>query len=225
MSHAYIGLQGGTFDPIHFGHLRPALEVQMALNLEAVHFIPCAQPVHRDQPVANSTQRCDMIELAIASQPKFKLDSIELELGGASYTVNTLEALKERHPDKGLVLMMGTDAFAKFNTWHQWQRIMQLANLAIMHRPGEPIPQTGEVGQIFRHAWVPNLSELQGQIVDVPITQLDLSATALRSYLSQNVSVEFLMPDAVRHYIKRNQLYGMTNPKIFVGAKAVLTGE
>lgn len=207
MSNTYIGLQGGTFDPIHFGHLRPALEVKMALGLKEVRFIPCAQPVHRDSPLATPEQRCDMIELAIATQPDFILDRIELTLGGASYSVKTLEALKEKMPNKGLVLMMGTDAFAKFNEWHQWQRILTLANIAIMHRPGEPVPQTGEVGQIFRQAWVPNLSELQGQIVDVPITQLDLSATALRSYLKQNVSVDFLMPESVRHYIKQNGLY------------------
>lgn len=203
----YIGLNGGTFDPIHFGHLRPALEVQNRLNLEEIRFIPCYQPVHRNTPSATAQQRCDMIELAIQSQPQFHLDKIEIEQGGPSYMVNTLKTLSKRYPNDGLVLMMGTDAFAKFTQWHQWASILQLANLAITHRPGEPIPETGEEGRVFKQHWVVGLTEQFGQIVDVPVTQLDLSATALRGYLKAGSCVEFLMPDKVLEYIKLHQLY------------------
>lgn len=204
---SFIGIKGGTFDPIHFGHLRPALEVLRALNLQQVRFIPCFQPVHRGQPTVSAQQRCEMIELAIQSREDFVLDKIEIEQGGPSYMVNTLEALTKRYPEKSLVLIMGTDAFAKFDQWHQWQRILELANIAITHRPGEPVPQDGEIGQIFQQHWTPMLSEKAGQIVDLPITQLDLSATALRSYLKQGHCIDFLMPDKVIDYIKTHQLY------------------
>lgn len=202
-----IGINGGTFDPIHFGHLRPALEVLNALGLDEVRFIPAYQPVHRELPSANAQQRCEMIELAIEPQSKFKLDTIEIDRGGPSYMVETLESIKAAEPDAMLVLMMGTDAFAKFNQWHRWQDILHTANLVVTHRPGEPVPCQGEVGQIFKQYWVPNLTEDAGQIVDLPITQLDLSATALRSYLKNGDSVDYLMPLSVAQYIRKHRLY------------------
>jgi len=206
-TNALIGINGGTFDPIHLGHLRPALEVQKALGLEEVRFIPCSQPVHRNQPSVSAKHRCKMIELAIQSQSSFILDKTEIEQNKPSYMINTLKILSKRYNNKSLVLMMGTDAFAKFTTWHQWEEILKLANLAITHRPSEPIPQEGKIGQVFQHHWVPKLSKKTGQIVDIPITQLDLSATALRNYLKQGDCIDFLMPDSVVQYIKQHQLY------------------
>lgn len=202
-----IGINGGTFDPIHFGHLRPALEVLNALKLDEVRFIPAYQPVHRDMPSATVQQRCDMISLAIEPQPNFKLDTIEIDRGGPSYMADTLKSIKTANPDAMLVLMMGTDAFAKFDAWHQWEAILKTANLVVTHRPGEPVPCQGEVGRIFNQYWVPELTNDAGQIVDLPITQLDLSATALRSYLKKGVSVDYLMPLTVADYIRQHQLY------------------
>lgn len=203
----FIGVNGGTFDPIHFGHLRPALEVANSLQLESVHFVPCGQPVHRSAPVVSAEHRCNMVELAIASQPKFVLNRIEADLSAPSYMVNTLAKLQQQLPNKGLVLMMGTDAFAHFDRWFEYQKILEIANLAIMHRPGEPMPQQGEVGNLFEHLWVPKLTEPAGQIVDIAITQLELSATRLRSYLKNSESVDYLLPDEVRNYIAYHQLY------------------
>lgn len=202
-----IGINGGTFDPIHFGHLRPALEVLHALHLDEMRFIPAYQPVHRASPTVSAQQRCEMVQLAIQNQPHFKLDTIELDLGGPSYTASTLEAIKRAEPDATLVLMMGTDAFAKFNQWHDWQGILSLANIVVTHRPGEPVPREGEVGKIFVEHWVPTLTEDCGQIVDLPVTQLDLSATALRSYLKNGDPVDYLMPESVARYIYEHQLY------------------
>lgn len=203
----YIGINGGTFDPIHFGHLRPALEVAEHLALQQVQFVPCFNPVHRGQPRVSAEQRCQMIELAIAGQSRFVLNRIEIEQGGPSYMVNTLASLKQQLPDQGLVLMMGTDAFAKFDCWHQYERILELANVAVMHRPGEALPETGCLGRLFHQHWVANLSADAGEIVDVAITQLDLSATALRSYLKHQQPVDYLMPEAVKDYIYQHQLY------------------
>lgn len=202
-----IGINGGTFDPIHFGHLRPALEVLTALHLDEMRFIPVYQPVHRDSPSATAQQRCDMVRLAIQSQPKFQLDTIEIDRGGPSYMVDTLCSLKQKMPDATLVLMMGTDAFAKFHRWHDWQGILTLANIVVTHRPGEPLPNDGEVGEILRTHWVETLSEDHGQILDLPITQLDLSATALRETLQKREPVDYLMPQSVADYIRQHQLY------------------
>ncbi|WP_127120087.1 nicotinate-nucleotide adenylyltransferase [Thiomicrospira sp. S5] len=202
-----IGINGGTFDPIHFGHLRPALEVLTALHLDEMRFIPAYQPVHRDSPSATAQQRCDMVRLAIQSQPKFQLDTIEIDRGGPSYMVDTLRALKQQMPSATLVLMMGTDAFAKFDSWHDWQGILALANIVVTHRPGEPLPSDGGVEAILQNHWVERLTEGHGQIIDLPITQLDLSATALRDYLKKGEPVDYLMPQSVADYIRQHQLY------------------
>ncbi|NCN42785.1 MAG: nicotinate-nicotinamide nucleotide adenylyltransferase [Piscirickettsiaceae bacterium CG_4_9_14_3_um_filter_43_564] len=202
-----IGINGGTFDPIHFGHLRPALEVLYALKLDEMRFMPAGIPVHRPQPLATIEQRCDMIELAIEDQPNFVLERLEMAIGGPSYTAQSLVHLKQAEPETGLVLMMGTDAFAKFDTWKDWQTILTLANIVVTHRPGEPLPRQGAVGYIFLNHWVPHLTQASGQIVDLPVTQLDLSATTLRAYLQHGDPVDYLMPAKVAAYIKKNHLY------------------
>ncbi|PLA75083.1 nicotinate-nicotinamide nucleotide adenylyltransferase [Hydrogenovibrio sp. SC-1] len=202
-----IGINGGTFDPIHFGHLRPALEVLHALNLDEMRFMPACLPVHRSQPLASIEQRCDMIELAIQHQPKFVLERLEASMGGLSYTADSLAQLKQAEPGASFVLMMGTDAFAKFDTWKDWQSILTLANIVVTHRPGEPLPRQGTVGKIFIDHWAPHLTQSAGQIVDLPVTQLDLSATMLRSYLEYGDPVDYLMPADVAAYIQQNHLY------------------
>jgi nicotinate-nucleotide adenylyltransferase len=202
-----IGVNGGTFDPVHFGHLRSALEVQLALELEQVRFVPCYQPVHRGQPGVSASQRCEMIELAIAGQPGFCLDRVEIDRGGPSYMVDTLAQLKARYPDKGLVLMMGSDAFARFHTWHEWPRILELANLAVTHRPGEALPTRGEAGDILHRHGVERLTRMSQQIVEVIITQLDISATALRAHLHAGRPVDYLTPPAVVAYLNQHKLY------------------
>ena len=203
----FIGINGGTFDPIHYGHLRAALEVQYKLNLEQVRFVPCYQPVHRDSPNVSAEQRCAMIELALQAQPTFCLDRIEIERGGPSYMVDTLAALKQKYTDVGLVLMMGTDAFSRFHTWHNWQQILKLANIAVMHRPGDGLALYSESGQILRAHQVAEFTQPSEQIRDVVITQLDVSSTAVRSHLQHDMPVDFLLPPQVIDYIKTHQLY------------------
>jgi len=202
-----IGINGGTFDPIHFGHLRAALEVQLKLNLEQVRFVPCYQPVHRQSPMVSSEQRAKMIELAIQGQSKFCLDRIELERGGPSYMVDTLATLKQRNERVGLVLMMGTDAFSRFHTWHNWQQILKLANIAVMHRPGDGLTLYSESGQILRAHQVAQFSQPSEQIMEVAITQLDVSSTAVRSHLQHDMPVDYLLPPQVIDYIKTHHLY------------------
>ncbi|WP_040727810.1 nicotinate-nucleotide adenylyltransferase [Thiomicrorhabdus sp. Kp2] len=207
----FIGINGGTFDPVHYGHLRPALEVMQCLGLEQVRFVPCYRPVHKDKPSVSALQRSEMIRLAIQKQPNFVLDTIEMEQGGPSYTADTLAILKKKFQDVSLVLMMGTDAFAKFHTWHKWQQIMQLANIVVMHRPGEPVPQSGESGEIYKQNHVSAFTAEAGQIMDVDVTQLDISSTLVRNHLLAGLSAEYLLPPCVMEYIKEHGLYKPTN--------------
>jgi len=202
-----IGVNGGTFDPIHFGHLRPALEVLMALNLSEVKFIPSFQPVHKNTPSVSAKHRCEMVRLAIKRQPLFSLDPIEVDREGVSFMVDTLSTLKEKYPDDSLVLMMGVDAFAKFDHWHRWQDILGVANLAVMSRPGCLKSYSKKVNEILKKHKVESLSLSFGQIVELSVTQLDLSATALRSFLQKNETVDYLMPASVVEYIQKNNLY------------------
>lgn len=205
----FIGINGGTFDPIHYGHLRAALEVMQKIALQQVRFVPCYQPVHRGTPSVSVKQRCDMIALAIEAQPHFVLDTIEIDRGGPSYMVDTLAELQQRiESDCGLVLMMGTDAFAKFCSWHQWQEILKLANLVVMHRPGEALDLHGDEAKLFTQREVKKFSALHGQIMELAITQLDISSTAIRADLQKGVQADYLTPYRVNQYIQKHGLYG-----------------
>lgn len=202
-----IGINGGTFDPIHYGHLRPALEVMQQLNLAQVQFVPCHQPVHKASPTVTAEQRCEMIELAIKHQPKFVLNKIEINKGGPSFMVETLSLLKPQHANDSLVLMMGTDAFAQFHRWHCWQDIIKLANIVIMHRPGEPVPLECTSGQIYSEHRVDVFTRPYGQMLDIEVTQLDISSTKIRQQIANGQGAEYLLLPCVMEYIKEQALY------------------
>lgn len=202
-----IGINGGTFDPIHYGHLRPALEVQQHLGLDRVLFVPCYQPVHRALPQVSAEQRCAMIELAIENQPTFALEKIEIERGGPSYMLDTLASLKQKEPEACLVLMMGTDTFSQFDRWQNWQGILKLANLAIMHRPGEVLPSEGDVGKIYQSHQVAQLTQASGQIVDMAVTQLEISSTMVRQQIKDGHTADYLLPSNVMEFIQKHGLY------------------
>jgi len=210
-----IGINGGTFDPIHYGHLRPALEAMQLLQMAEVQFVPCFQPVHKGQPQVSAAQRCQMIERAIEAQPQFVLNKIEIEQGGPSYMVQTLKALKPDFANEALVLMMGTDAFAKFCSWHQWQRILALSNILIMHRPGVNVlsdaAQQGASLSNEESLWLQRKVESftcdHGQIMELAVTQLDISSTQIRQYLQSGMGVDYLTPQSVVQYMQQNQLY------------------
>lgn len=205
-----IGIFGGTFDPIHFGHLRPAIDVLETLNLDQIRFIPCYSPVHRGQPNASVEQRCAMIEQAIQNQPKFVLDKIEIERGGPSYMVETLRELKAKYPETGLVLIMGIDAFAKFNSWKNPAEILQLANLAITKRPSEDDCYNQawlQLAEDLKARFVEKFSEKSGQIVQVDVCQLDISSTKIREKIVKNQQLDFLLPTETINFIQQNKIY------------------
>ncbi|MBM4207853.1 MAG: nicotinate-nucleotide adenylyltransferase [Gammaproteobacteria bacterium] len=206
-----IGIFGGTFDPIHYGHLRSALEVSEIFGLDEVRLIPSAQPPHRDLPVASAVMRLHMLELAIINQPQFVIDQRELNRQGKSYMVDTLSSLRDELSQQPLLLFIGSDAFNKLTSWHQWQRLFDYAHIAVLTRPGYVINeldpfftqrQTGDRRQLSR--------QISGLLFFQPITQLDISATNIRQIVAAGRNPRFLLPDAVISYINEQQLYQNT---------------
>jgi len=207
-----IAVFGGTFDPVHFGHLRPLLEVKQALGLDEVRLIPCFIPPHRQEPGASAEQRLAMLELAVAETPGFVIDQRELQRGGPSYMVDTLQSLRdELGSHTPLCLIMGLDAFVALDSWHQWQCLNELAHIVVTQRPGGLVPKVGAVAGLVEQAQALDVDELQqqpaGRVYFQSVTQLDISATVIRELLVHGQDVRFLMPDDVRHYIEAHGLY------------------
>ena len=206
-----IGILGGTFDPVHFGHLRPALEVKEALALEEIRLVPCHIPPHRPQPRASAAQRVAMLEAAVGRHPAFRIDTRELQRDGPSYTFDTLASLREELGDAGLCLLMGMDAFRELTTWHRWDELIGLCHLVVMTRPGADIPAGGELADFIRRHRVPESAGLRprpsGRLLFQPVTALAISASRLRELLAAGLSPAFLMPEAVIEIINREGLY------------------
>jgi nicotinate-nucleotide adenylyltransferase len=203
-----IGLFGGTFDPIHYGHLRAALELQELLGLSQVRFIPSAVPPHRPQPAANALQRRQMVELAIQELANFICDPRELQREGYSYMVDTLASLRHDFPLQPLLLAIGTDAFNQLTSWQQWQRLFEFAHIIVLTRPSF---SHQKLDDFFAACYTADKSELTnnlaGRLYFQAITQLDISATAIRQLIKQKRSPKFLLPDAVLDFIAQHQLY------------------
>lgn len=207
-----IGLLGGTFNPIHLGHLRMAQELAETLNLNEVRFIPSANPPHKPAPDISAEHRAAMVQLAIANNPLFTFDNRELRRTGASYTIDTLQSLRsELGADVSLVLFMGSDAFTKFHTWHRWQEIINLCHIALVQRPlasKEPLPKILET--FLHNHYSENTQDLHetnaGFVTMQAITPLEISSTAIRNALQNKRSARYLTPQCVLDYIEQHQL-------------------
>jgi len=201
-----LGIFGGTFDPIHFGHLRPALEALESLALDALRFVPASRPNLRDVPQASAEQRLAMLRLAVAGQPGFAVDTRELARPGVSYTVDTLTSLREEMGEKPLCLILGSDAFARLHCWHAWERIPRLAHIVIAHRPGwdgQDLAAPLEALLAERECEAEALRQRPaGGITRLAVTPLDISATRIRELCSQGREIRYLLPEAVRQYIQ-----------------------
>ena len=214
-SHAHpdktIGIFGGTFDPVHYGHLRTAFELQQAASLDEVRFVPCGDPPHRKLTVANAQQRLDMVELAIRNQPGFVVDNREILRQGASYTVDTLDSMREEFPNASLCLILGMDAFLGLPKWHEWQRLLTLANIIVAHRPGWRKPTDGRLQEILKDQGTAFPGELHwhhaGRIYIHAVTQLEIASSRIRDLIQKNYDARFLLPDAVNQYILELQCY------------------
>lgn len=210
-----LGVYGGTFDPVHFGHLRLAEEAADALNLERVRWIPAGRPALKGSPKVSAAQRLEMVRLAIGDNPRFELDASEVETAQTSYTVPTLERLRvEFGNDRPLVLLVGADAFAGMPGWHRWEQLFELAHIGVAHRPGFPVdpgrlPPTLASRFNLRHCDDPAklAEESAGRIVSFAMTPLDISATKIRAMLSKGHSARYLLPDVLVSHIRNNHFY------------------
>jgi nicotinate-nucleotide adenylyltransferase len=210
-----VGILGGTFNPIHYGHLRMAQELADGLGMDEVKFIPSANPPHKDSVTVSAEHRAAMVDIAIADNPLFTLDRQELEREGASYTIDTLISLrKSLGKETALCLMMGSDAFVNLNTWHRWSELLDYAHIILVQRPdqGKPQETVSDALQALLHDhYVEDVSALSkenaGLINMQAISANDISSTQIRELLKHQQSVRYLLPNEIINYIEQHQLY------------------
>ena len=209
-----IGIYGGTFDPIHYGHLRTALELAAALRLAEVRFVPCANPPHRATPMTRGALRLQMVEAAVHGVEGFIVDDRELVRAGLSYTVDTLESFRAEYPRRPLCLLLGMDAFLGLPQWHRWRDLLELAHVVVAHRPGWTAPATGVLGELLGARRTRTAADLAaapaGRVHVHAVTQLEISSTDLRASIRAGLDPMFLMPDSVRQIIIETECYAET---------------
>ena len=206
-----IGVFGGTFDPIHYGHLRSAFEMLQALDFDEVRFMPCGDPPHRGVTYATADLRYRLVRLAIEGQDGFVADDRELQRDGLSYTVDTLISLREECPDRSLGLIVGMDAFLGLPGWHRWDEILGIAHIVVAHRPGWKAPDLGVLGELISDYGTHRVEDLHtamaGRVHIHAVTQLEISSTEIRDLVAAGRDPRFLMPDAVRDEILNSEIY------------------
>lgn len=199
------GVFGGMFDPIHYGHLRTALELQEMLGLETVAFVPAGDPPHRATPLADAATRLAMVQAAIEGNSGFTADDRELRRAGPSYTVLTLEELRAERPRQSLVLIMGLDAFAGIGSWHRAEELVGLAHIVVAVRPGAAMPGSGLPAELLRRHRCLDPAQLgqapAGRVLVNEGTQLVASSSAVRAIVAAGRDPRYLMPEAARRII------------------------
>jgi len=208
---AGIGIFGGTFDPVHYGHLRAALEARDALKASQFRLLPAGTPPHRSKPVAPAEHRLAMLRLAVSDHPGFRVDDREVRRSGYSYMVDTLGEIRDESGDTPLMLFIGQDAANALDSWHEWRKLFDLAHLVVMRRPGSRHSWSGELREQWKNRRVTNPAMLRqaaaGYMLSLDITQLAISSTDIRRQLAGGHSPMFLLPDSVIAYIRRHDLY------------------
>ncbi len=202
-----IGIFGGTFDPIHYGHLRPAAEVEQLLSLEKLFLVPASIPPHRHAPVATAEQRLQLTRLAVSEFPQLEVDDYEIRRGGISYTIDTLRHYRQLYPQTSLCLLLGSDAFASLQSWHQWQSILTVAHLVVMQRPhhADVVPDWSEA-QLTTHV-DELMNSVSGKIYIHKVTPQDISATGIRQAIAAKNEFATLLPSRVLQYIQKHNMY------------------
>ena len=207
-----IGIMGGTFNPVHFGHLRTATEVKQNLGLSELRLIPCHIPGHRTEPDVSAQHRIAMLEIAVADNPGLLVDDRECQSPNTSYTVKTLESFREEFgKEKPLLLIMGMDSFSSLHQWHQWQTLLDLAHIVVAHRPKAPLPTHQVIRTLIEKHLIKNKEALLtspcGHLWWQTVTSLDISSSQIRQLFQEQLSPQYLLPDNVLQYIARHQLY------------------
>lgn len=205
-------IYGGTFDPVHNGHLRVAIELKERLGVDCIHLMPCHIPPHRGAPGGSSDDRLELLNLSVADEPGLRVDGRELARGGSSYTADTLRQLRrELGQDKPLAIVLGTDAFSGFDRWEEWEQIPELAHIILVRRPQSELAPGSAPEKLLAEHRVETVSELKarpgGGIYEIEPPMLDISATGVRERLEQGRSIRFLVPDAVASEIQKRGLY------------------
>jgi nicotinate-nucleotide adenylyltransferase len=217
MSIAPIGILGGTFDPVHFGHLRLAQELAESMHMAEVRIVPSGTPPHRAAPQVTAEQRLAMVRLAAAGNPLFTVDDREVRRSGPGYSIDTLtEMRRETTSTRPLCLLLGADAFLELATWHRWRELFGLAHLVVAHRPGfppeswpermpQPLAREYEA-RLLHQPFAVHLSPAGG-IATQAIAALGISGSMIRDSLARGVSPRYLLPDPVLDYIRSQNLY------------------
>lgn len=185
-----VGLFGGTFDPIHIGHLIAASEVQTHLHLEQVVFIPAGQPWQKaEQEITPAQDRLAMVELAIAQDSRFQVSDIELQRSGPTYSIDTLIAWQAQHPEDDVYWIVGADALSRMDSWHRWEEFVAMATIVCVNRPDVDSDQ------------------ISFPYIAVEMPEVNVSATQVRRRFEQGASVKYLVPDDVIAYVNDHRLY------------------
>jgi len=208
---AAIGILGGTFDPVHFGHLRTGVELLECLGLAEVRCVPCRIPPHDKAPVATTEQRVAMLRAAIGETPGLVVDDREVHRAGPSYSVDTLESLRTDFPDRPLCLIVGMDAFAGLPTWYRWEELLSLAHIVVAHRPGAARPGAEPLRSLLDRCRTVDPAALDtapaGRILLHTVTQLDISSSGIREIVADGRSPRYLLPDRVAEMIASSGCY------------------
>ncbi len=208
---AGIGILGGTFDPVHCGHLRLALEIREQLSLDCVRLLPAPNPRLREAPRADVSLRLELLAAAVDGEPGLKVDARELGRDGPTVTVETLESFRREFPDELLVFILGMDSFRSLDRWHRWQDLLDLTHLVVAHRPGGSLPGPGPIADLLEQRRCVDAATLKaesaGRIMICAPPLLDISATRVRSLIAEGRSIRFLVPDKVIELMNRTRCY------------------
>jgi len=207
-----IGIFGGTFDPVHYGHLHSAWALLEYLQLDHIRLIPCHIPPHREQAQASTPDRLSMLEYATESVSKLVVDNREAMREGPSYMVETLTSLRADFPEQLLCLLLGMDAFAVLTQWHRWESLIDLAHIVVIERPAAARPTDPRLTRLCEQHAVDSADaindKLYGNLLFIKnFMQLDISASEIRKQLQAGHTPRYLLPDAVLDYIETQQLY------------------
>jgi nicotinate-nucleotide adenylyltransferase len=213
VSAAPVGILGGTFNPIHHGHLRSALELRESLGLAQVRLVPAAQPPHRAAPDCPAALRAEMVSLAVEGEPGLLCDTRELQRPGPSYTIDSIRELRqELGAGTSLCLIVGADALGQIDEWHRWRELPGLAHIVVLARPGWELPRTGVVAEWLEGLVCESAAALHetpcGCVLLQRMRPLDISSTEIRALIARGHSPRYLLPDAVWARIKSAGLYG-----------------
>ncbi len=210
-----IGILGGVFDPIHYGHLRLALDFLQILNLSEVRFVPCKSPVHKSTLTATPQHRLALLHLAIDAIPQFHIDDRELKRETPSYMIETVRSLRKDYPNTPLCLLLGSDAFLSLDQWKDWRQLLDSVHLVVGLRAGTPFLLNEELSHFLSDKQMEDADDLQkklqGGIYIQNISQLAISSSDIRSQIFAKLDARFLLPDTVYDYILQHQLYRYTH--------------